>query len=203
MNESVPNDRKVGTVVHLQVQRASLKVWNGQKRHYDPDPLFAVDWLELADGGVNGGVGHGSAITDVHHRDHVESKNSHGANGISIGFVTHYERMRQRFGSHMTDGIAGENILIATGARFIRADLPEQLIIEAADGRSATLHGIQVADPCVEFTRFALQLSHDAPNDGGVAEALAFLRHGMRGYYARYQGPPIRIMAGDCVRLVP
>jgi hypothetical protein len=187
---------EIGRIRRLQVQRASLKVGAVPQRRYDPEPLQAVPRLEVGRGGVVGHDGH-TTIEDVHHQEHPHSKNRGGANGISIGFATHYALMRQRFGAHMVDGVAGENILLDADARFVASDLPETLYIETAGGERIQLTGIHVADPCVEFTRFAMQRPVEAGNDRAVSEALDFLRRGMRGYYARYDGTPVQLAPGD------
>jgi hypothetical protein len=41
----------------------------------------------------------------------------------------------------------------------------------------------------VEFARFAMQYPPEAKPDRTVSEAVKFLNHGMRGYYARLAGP--------------
>jgi hypothetical protein len=187
---------EIGRILRLQVQRASLKVGAAPQRRYDPEPLQAVPRLEVSRGGVVGHDGH-ATIGDVHHQEHPQSKNRGGTNGISIGFATHYALMRQRFGAHMVDGVAGENVLIDTDARFVDSDMPEALYIETAGGDRIQLTGIQVAAPCVEFTRFAMQRPMQAPNDRTVSDAFDFLRRGMRGYYARYDGMPVQLAPGD------
>src|SRR3954471_6610206 len=102
----------MGTIVRLQVQESSLKVGT-KPRRYEPAPIRSVPALRISVAGVVGLVQNGQAIVDVHHHDHPASKNRGGKNGISLGFTTHYRAMRNQFGEHLPDGIAGENILIA------------------------------------------------------------------------------------------
>jgi hypothetical protein len=187
----------IGEIIQLQVQRSSLKIGEGRDRYYDPAPIERVSVLDLDPGGVIGHDGEGRPIIDVHHRDHPMSKNRDGDNGISVGFVPHYDLMRQRVGQHLANGLAGENILVETSRSFINGDLPERLIIETAGGDYVELINVQVAEPCVEFTRFAMKFPRNVPPDRTVTETLDFLRRGMRGYYATYLGAPARVEVGD------
>ncbi len=192
----------IGTIVQLQVQRSSLKVASEDGRCYDPGPIQQVNSLDLDPGGVVGRDDAGNPIIDVHHRDHPMSKNRN-VNGISIGFVTHYELMRERVGEHLLNGLAGENILIDTTQSFALGDLPERLCIENSDGSTIELIDVQVAEPCVEFTKFTLQYSPSQKPDKAVTETLDFLRRGVRGYYATYLGAPERERIGDILRVRP
>jgi hypothetical protein len=192
----------IGTVIQLQVQRSSLKITGPDGRYYDPGPICQVPVLDLDPGGVVGRDETGNAIIDVHHRDHPQSKNR-DLNGISIGFVTHYDLMRQRVGDHLLNGLAGENILVQTDDTFTESDLPEKLAIETIDGRRIDLIGVQVAEPCVEFTKFTLQYTPSQKPDRAVTDTLDFLRRGVRGYYATYLGAPATVCLGDRLLVPP
>ncbi|GAC1333094.1 MAG: hypothetical protein NVSMB22_25300 [Chloroflexota bacterium] len=192
--------KRVGTIVLLQVQPESVKVGDRRQRLYDPSIIRAVPALRLTREGVVGQPAADEAVIDVHHRDHPESKNR-GDNGISIGFTSHYRRMRERFGPHIADGIAGENIVVG-GDEDVRAtDVMEGVVIVTGDGRQAHLRAMEAAEPCVEFSRHALGLAPDTPTDATVTETLRFLREGMRGYYATLDGEPVVVRPGDGVFL--
>ena len=193
--------RVIGSIVRLQVQEVSLKVAGPRWRRYDPAGLRSVRVLELNDGGVRGWTDESAPLDDVHHRDHPSSKNRGGENGISVGFTSHYCAMRERFGNHLGDGIAGENILVETDALLTESELAGGIVVMTADGREIRLDRIFPAAPCVEFSRYALQFPDDARPDETVAEALRFLNDGTRGYYASYHGPTTRISLGDRVLL--
>ena len=188
----------IGVVVRLQVQRASLKAGQAPRRRYDPAPLHAVPALLVTAAGVSGCDERGEAVADVHHRDHPASKNR-GGNGVSVGFTGHYAAMRARFGAHLDDGLAGENILVETRYSYGEADLANGLVVETADGATVRLERVVVAEPCVEFSRYALRYPPDMRTDRAVTSALTFLGDGMRGYYATYRGEPARIQLGDRV----
>ena len=190
----------IGTVVRLQVQESSLKV-GVKPRRYDPAPLRSVPAISLSAAGVVGLAENGESIVDVHHRDHPSSKNRGGENGISLGFTGHYREMRQRFGQHLRDGIAGENILIEVDRQFQVEELANGVVVEGADGRPLELRPVIVAAPCVEFSRYALKFPDGARPDATVTEALRFLDAGMRGFYATYGGEPAVVEIGARVFL--
>jgi hypothetical protein len=173
----------MGQVVRLQVQTRSLKVGERPNRRYDPAPVLPVARLTLDDGGVVGWDRRGERLDDVHHRDHPATKNS-GRNPVSVGFTAHYAAMRERFGGHLADGVAGENILVESDA--LRLGQDDDLLIEGRyQGRRVRLARVIVAAPCVEFSRFALGRAPSEDAEGPlVKEALRFLHRGMRGYYA-------------------
>ena len=182
----------LGSVVRLQVQTRSLKLGERPHRWYDPAHIRAVSRLGLDPDGVTGWSAEGERLDDVHNANHPESKNR-GGNGVSLGFTGHYGAMRRRFGTHMGDGIAGENLLIATGIAGGRAFGEEELVganlvIETDSGR-LRLGEVRVAEPCVEFSRFALGAEPTEDPEGAVVkDALQFLRRGLRGYYAAPSG---------------
>jgi len=190
----------IGTIVRLQVQRSSLKLGERPRRWYDPSPLLAVPALAVGENGVVGLPEGAAPVVDVHNRDHPESKHRPG-NGISVGFTSHYARMRARFGPRAEDGIAGENVLVRTEREFCAGDLPPSLAIEGRDGL-LRLDGTQIMEPCVEFSRYALgrvgRPDGDLTQpDAAVTETLVFLRFGMRGYCGTYAAGPTVVRLGD------
>ena len=182
----------LGRIVRLQVQTSSLKVGTGAQQRYDRRPIESLPYLELNDGGVTGIGRFGQRLADVHHRDHPESKHR-GDNGISIGFTGHYDAMRERFGPHLVEGAAGENILIENGGLVTEVDLASGIFIETLEGRAAHLESIIVAEPCAPYTRWAMGFPEGARPDRTVTRALQFLGNGVRGFYCRYDGPPVRL----------
>jgi hypothetical protein len=192
--------RLIGTIVRMQVQESSLKVGD-KPRRYDPAPIQSVPALSVSSAGVVGLAENGQSIVDVHNHDHPASKNRRGENGISIGFTGHYRVMRQRFGQHLADGIAGENILIEADRQFQEEELAGGVVVEGTGGKQLELRPVIVAAPCVEFSRYALQFPDDARPDTTVTEALRFLDAGMRGFYATYDGEPAMVEVGARVFL--
>jgi hypothetical protein len=188
----------IGTVVRLQVQESSLKVGQTPRR-YDPAPLTSVAAIAVTSEGVLGLRDDGAPITDVHHARHPHSKHRARTNGVSLGFTAHYDAMRSRFGGRLVDGIAGENILIASPRRFRVDDLSEGVVIVGEAGARLVLRPVIVAAPCVEFSRFALRFPEDARPDMTVTEALRFLDDGMRGFYTAVLGESAVVRIGDQV----
>jgi hypothetical protein len=178
--------KAIGRIVRLQVQRSSLKVVEGEAKRYDPAPIVAVDAISVTS---DGAVGLPERIVDVHNASHPMSKNG-GTNPLSIGFTSHYRLMRERFGPHVADGIAGENILVEADGRI---RLEDDLVVVTAEGRELRLTGARVAEPCEPFTRWALR------DEDGVKEGLQFLREGTRGFYLRYEGEPGVVRIGDVI----
>lgn len=189
----------IGHVTRLQVQVAHLKRGEQPRRWYDPAPITEVVALRLDDGGVTGVGADGTIHHDVHHRDHPISR-SRGDNGVSVGFTGHYSAMRERFGDHLPDGIAGENILVAWDGVFTPESLGDTLLVETAGG-IVRIGRVIVAAPCVEFTRFCLRWPRDVRPDRTVTEALQFLDEGLRGFYAAFDpaSAASEIRGGDVV----
>jgi hypothetical protein len=188
----------IGVIRRLQVQITSLKVGERPRRSYDPAGIRVVPKLTITDAGVIGWDEEGKRIEDVHHRDHPASKNR-GDNGISIGFTSHYEEMRQALGGHVVDGIAGENILIEQEHLIGEDDLRHGIAIETNGGTLVLLDNLIVATPCVEFSCYAMQFPEDECPDERATETLQFLNDGMRGYYASYSRGDVQISVGDRV----
>lgn len=188
--------REIGRVLFMQIQRSSLKAGQRPFAYYDPAPLLVVDRLLLEPSGARA-MHDGQELIDVHNAQHPDSRNR-GENGLSFGFAGHYEAMRERFGPHLTDGIAGENILIDTPGVLTMADLGAAIVFRGDDGREVRLVELEHAPPCVEFSQFAA-LSDGPMRPEQTRATLQFLGDGMRGFYARLQGESAELRAGDRV----
>ena len=113
--------REIGRIKQVQIQRSGLTVGERPSQQYDPSPLLVVSRLLLTPLGAIAFVGD-AEIMDLHHVEHPTSHNR-GGNDISFGFTSHYRQMRSRFGDHLIDGCAGENILIESKQIFTLSDL--------------------------------------------------------------------------------
>lgn len=192
----------LGRIVHLQVQREKIKTGEGIHERYTPEPhLTRVDALRIDAGGVSGLTADGDVLADVHHREHPRSR-FRGANGISLLTTAHYGKMRAHFGDHITDGIAGESILVEAGTVLELNDLAYGVVIGEGDD-AITIDRWAVAHPCAPFARFVTQFPDDAKPDRSLTNALQFLDDGTRGFYGvipdAYAGAVIR--TGDVVAL--
>jgi hypothetical protein len=172
----------VATVARLQVQRSRLKPGPAGARVYGPEPLLEVDALDVGPRGVVGQTADGP-VPDVHHADHPDTRNRRLTNGLSLLPRAHYASLRARYGPHLADGVAGESLLLDTEAPWTEADVEGTLWLETADGRLLELGGAVAAPPCVEFSRFCLQLPL-GPVGPDVSQALLDLDGGARGFYA-------------------
>jgi len=188
----------LGEIVNLQVQPVDLKVGDRRKERYTPATMRSVPRLMVEEAGVWGLDEDGKPVPDVHHRDHPASKLRGTENAISFGLTSHYAAIRERFGEHLVDAIAGENILIAADGPVSLEEVAGGLLVETARG-SVALGQVSVAHPCAPFSRFALGMGPDEPADLRVTEALRYLDGGMRGFYVAYSGAPVEIAVGDRV----
>lgn len=195
--------RELGRIIRLQVQRDSIKSGGKPFERYTPDPnLVSVTTLRLDADGVAGIDERGEMVPDVHNATHPHTK-FRGDNGLSIGFTGHYAAMRDRFGDHLRDGIAGENMLVAYGAVVSLAEIAAGIVIVGND-REIRIGPWDVAHPCAPFSRFCLDFPEDAKPDRRVTETLQFLENGTRGFTAVYGSdlPIAEIRVGDVVYAV-
>ena len=191
--------RELGRIVHLQIQRSSLKTGEKSIRVYDPAPLLSVDRLAVGPDGALGEAPDGSWLVDVHHRAHPRTKNEDGEHGVSLGFTSHYAAMRDRFGQRITLGCAGENIIVATDHRISFEDLERGVALLGSDGPElARLEVLQVAHPCRPFSGWALG---GTVGSEVLKETLQFLEGGTRGFYCVGVGTGI-VAVGDRVVMV-
>ena len=189
--------RPLGRVVRLQIQRSKLKLGEKPNRVYDPAPLLSVDELTLTPEGALTRMPDGGLLIDVHHPAHPDTRNLDRTNDLSVGFTSHYAAMRERYGEHLVDGCAGENILIETAGRVTQADIAGGLVIQPAKGGQAVrLQVVRHAPPCREFSGYASRSSE--PDE--IKDALQFLDAGLRGFYCALGNPvPMVLTIGDVV----
>lgn len=174
---------EIGKIVRLQVQRKGLKVGEKPYRTYDPSPILSVDRLRVTPKGAMALLSNGDEVIDVHNTDHPQSKYA-DSNSISIGCTANYRSMRDRFGDHLFDGCAGENILIETDRTISLDGLSRGLAFRLGSGDDYLwLSDIYVALPCVEFSRYSAKMPHAEKDTALIKETLQFLDNGMRGYY--------------------
>ncbi len=184
---------RLGQVTGLRVHGTRVK----QDGCYDPATLIEVVRASLDTSGMLGWDGRGWVV-DVHHRMHPGSS---GSRRLSIGFTSHYQLMRQRFGS-VPFGVAAENVLVGTDRVVSADDAAAGLVIRTHDGWEVGLGDLRVARPCREFTSYLLQLPYRAEREEIAAE-LGFLDGGMRGFVTDLAGlgDPAVIGIGDEVFL--
>lgn len=192
--------RELGKIVRLQVQEDSVKTGTKPYQTYSPTPnLKSVHMLRMNADGVEGIDDGGETLPDVHNATHPNSKFS-GDNGISIGFTGHYKEMRDRFGEHLSNGAAGENITVECDDH-ISLETIENGIVIVGDQGEVRISPWVILNPCSPFTKFCLQIPGETKPDRNVTDSLKFLQNGMRGFSAIYTGEvsPAEIRLGDTV----
>ncbi len=170
-------------IVRLQVQTEPLKVGKAPLRTYQPAAIESLPRLEIGPDGVVGLSARLGSVLDVHHRDHPLSRDSRGLAGVSLMGTGDYARLRSTYGPHLTEGIAGETILLDAPDGLAGLPLPVGLTVHTGAG-PVRLADVRVADPCVEFSRFCLGAPASPVVDDDVRKALTDLDGGARGYRA-------------------
>lgn len=192
--------RLIGHIGQLQIQNEALKKGEGSERYYDLDALSIVPAVRLSSEGVIGLID-AREIQDIHHSQHKHSRHRPNS-AISFNFTQNYERMRRRFGTELSMGCGGENILIdlVDGVKLapLLEDPEVTLVIETEGSQRGSLTGINVAKPCVPFSKYVLNMDAK-PRAEVLKETLQFLDGGMRGYYCAWEGKPLEVRAGDKV----
>lgn len=184
--------REIGCVVKLQVQTGPLK--QGPNRdQYRPVNLLEVPTLEITERGVVGWQGE-TAIVDVHHQDHPHAAGQRG-HTLSFNFTSHYEAIRGRYGEHVYTGCGGDNLVFTAAGPITLADLQGELVLKTQEGGCGRVLPPTVATPCLSYSHYIL--NYPSPTPTQLKETLQFLHHGQRGFYADWQGEPLRVRPGD------
>jgi hypothetical protein len=174
--------RELGRVKLVQVQPSGLIIETPTGYFYDASRRLEVDRLFITPLGIEADTPDGEHVLDIHHISHPD-KAYDDDDLVCIGFTAHYEAMRDRFGEHMVDGIAGENIIIDYEEEVWPDDLDQQLVIENQEsGHRAVLDLVSFAAPCREFSHFAAQSQQQDLPASKMKSTLQFLGNGRRGF---------------------
>lgn len=186
---------EIGEVIFVQVQRVPLKQGVSPNKVYNPAGLVRVPEVLLTQSGVVGVGDDGKHIIDAHHEMHPESR-FNGRNGISVGFSGHYDLMRAQYGDHLTDGIAGENLIVRSAAAPGAEELDGALVFVNPDGTECRVKLVKPMAPCNEFSHFVRkETGRLAPNV--LKETLQSLEDGRRGFALSLDGAKTgRVQAG-------
>jgi hypothetical protein len=172
----------LGTVQAIQIQPMPLKTGEGAQRTYSPTQILPVAQLWVTPAGIMGITADGTEIMDVHHVQHPQTRFT-AHNSLSFGFAHHYPALRARFGEHLTDGAAGENIRLTAAPQLDETRLSGARLAfrSAANGSLIEFTEVRVAVPCEPFSRFC---NGGRSTAAEMKSALQFLDGGRRGYYA-------------------
>ena len=179
MTESL---RELGKVKLVQVQPRGLIIETPTGDFYDVSRRVEVEKLIITSLGIEATTASGEHVLDIHHINHPDKKYDDD-DLVSIGFTSHYEAMRERFGEHMVDGAAGENIIIEFDQEVWVDDLGKRIAIENSEtGQKTALDVLSFAAPCDEFSHFVTKSQHERLPASGLKETLQFLNNGRRGF---------------------
>ena len=174
--------REIGQIKLVQLQPSGLIIETPSGDFYDASRRLEVDRLQITSLGIEAITQEGEHVLDIHHMSH-HGKAYDNDDLICIEFTPHYDAMRARFGEHMVDGIAGENILIESEEEVWLPDLGQGIAIENQDTKSRTLLDlISFASPCHEFSHFAMQSQDKKLPANELKAVLQFLDKGRRGF---------------------
>jgi len=171
----------LGIVKLVQIQPNGLIIDTPDGDFYDATRRVEVDRLFITPLGIEAVLPTGEPVLDIHHINHPDK--AYKDDLISIGFTSHYAAMRQRFGEHMQDGTAGENIIIESDREIWLDDLGQQVVIENAEtGKQTLLNILRIATPCNEFSHFAANSRGQRLPAADLKNTLQFLNKGRRGF---------------------
>ena len=174
--------RDLGIVKLVQLQPNGLIIETPSGYYYDETRRVEVDQLIINAKGIEATTPDGEHVLDIHHLDHPDKKYDDD-DLVCIGFTSHYEKMRERFGDHMVDGSAGENVIIEYSDEVWLDDLGDQIGIENQQtGQLLLLDQVQIAAPCEEFSHFAAQMENEKLPAAELKNILKFLNSGRRGF---------------------
>ena len=172
----------LGTVKLVQLQPSGLIIDTPSGYFYDPSRRVEVDHLLITPKGIEATTPAGEHVLDIHHLDHPDKEYDED-DLVCIGFTSHYRVMRSRFGDHMVDGIAGENIIIDFEKQVWVDDIGTQIAIENSETGQLTRLDLQMfAAPCEEFSHFAAQSQDKKLPATVLKDVLQFLNNGRRGF---------------------
>lgn len=200
----IENIRELGRVKLVQVQPNGIIVETPSGYFYDASRRVEVESLFIKSHGIEAITPEGEHVLDIHHINHPNK--AYGNDDlVCIGFTSHYEAMRARFGEHMVDGIAGENIIIEYEQEVWPEDLGQQIAIENTDtGHRVLLDVVSFAAPCEEFSHFAANSQHKRLPAEKLKATLQFLGNGRRGFLLVLSDnqEPATVRPGDRVFVV-
>jgi hypothetical protein len=174
--------RELGKVKLVQVQPSGLIIERPSGDFYDVSRRVEVEKLIITSLGIEATTTAGEHVLDIHHIDHPD-KEYDDDDLVSIGFTSHYEAMRKRFGEHMVDGAAGENIIIEYDREVWKDDLGQRISVENSEtGNRTFLDVLSIAAPCDGFSHFAANSQHERLPADELKETLQFLHNGRRGF---------------------
>ena len=121
-------------IIRLQVQNGPVKIGRAPLRRYEPAAIVPVASIKAGPRGVHGITADGEQILDVHHQDHPQSRDRKGKAGILFMGTGDYVALRERYGEHLVDGIAGETVLLDAPDGLAGRRLPNTVTVNNGGG---------------------------------------------------------------------
>jgi len=193
--------RELGMVKLIQIQPSGLIVRSVENEIYDPSRRVEVSSLFITSLGVEAVSSNGERVLDIHHIDHPD-KAYDDEDLVSIGFTSHYEAMRNRFGKHVIDGTAGENIVVEFEQEVWMDNIGQQIAIENSNTGEKTYFDVtRFAAPCNNFSHFVADKQDERLPAAELKSTLQFLNDGRRGFLLVLSADQISatVQAGDRV----
>lgn len=200
----VDNYLELGHVKLVQIQPSGLIIDTPSGDFYDASRRVEVDQIQITSRGIEFTPPEGDRVLDIHHIDHPD-KAYDNDDLVSIGFTSHYKAMRDRFGEHMVDGVAGENIIIEYDQEVWMNDLGQRIAIENKEtGQKALFYMESFASPCKEFSHFAAKSQDKRLPAAELKATLQFLDKGRRGFLLGLSDgqKTVTVQSGDKVFVV-
>lgn len=200
----VDNYLELGHVKLVQIQPSGLIIDTPSGDFYDASRRVEVDQIQISSRGIEFTPSEGDRVLDIHHIDHPD-KAYDNDDLVSIGFTSHYKAMRDRFGEHMVDGVAGENIIIQVDQEVWMNDLGQRIAIENKEtGQKALFYMESFASPCKEFSHFAAKSQDKRLPAAELKATLQFLDKGRRGFLLGLSDgqKTVTVQSGDKVFVV-
>ena len=192
---------ELGQVKLTQLQPSGMIIDTPDGEFFDVSRRVVVEKLTITHLGIEATTPDGDQLLDIHHINHPDKAYDIDAL-VCIGFTSHYQEMRARFGEHMVDGSAGENIIIEYEQEIWPQDLGKGIAIENSEtGQLALLDLVRFAAPCHEFSHFAAQSQSEKLPPAQLKSILQFLGNGRRGYLLvlRKDQDAVTVRPGDRV----
>jgi hypothetical protein len=171
---------QVGEITLLQIQIGEMTGQGG----YDTSLLIPVEILRLTPDGAFGLVD-GVWIADRHHRYHPAARHWRAIETLSFGFTSHYVHMWDVFRATEL-GAGGENAIVVADRMIELDDIDGVMRVESAD-TSVELSKPEIAQPCVEFTRFMTARPDASARELKLQREK--LGNGVRGFVVGVDGP--------------
>ncbi len=186
------SETKLGEIALLQVHGDEVST----RDRFDPAPLIEVDEASVDGNGMLGWTG-AAWVVDIHH---MAWPGPGPRRPLSIGFTSHYDKMRERYWD-IPLGAAGENVIISSDRVITFDDLGDRLVIRR-DDREIELLPLKVAKPCLQFSSYMRRLP-ELGSYPDLRDDLAFLDDGIRGFIVTIDegAAPTRLHVGDEVYL--